>query len=187
MLSHCQVNTSYDHSKTGTIEVFVASSAVHSDIIVPIHSEIIDWSEELQLPISDSSLTYFAIGWGEKGFFLKTKEWSDLTPKTALTATFHLGKPALHIVSQANPSNSDLVVQHYSLTTEQYKKLAHFIKKSFVQLGGKYQEIKHHPYGQNNYFFKSTGSYGMFYTCNSWANDALKSCGLPACVWKAFN
>ena len=34
--------------------------------------------------------------------------------------------------------------------------------------------------------YEAKGKYSLFYTCNTWANDGLKSAGLKACYWTVF-
>ena len=44
----------------------------------------------------DSTAEYLAFGWGDKGFYLDTPEWSDLKASTAFKAAFALGNSAMH-------------------------------------------------------------------------------------------
>jgi hypothetical protein len=41
-------------------------------------------------------------------------------------------------------------------------------------------------YGDNDAFYEAIGSYNLFKTCNTWTNNALKSCGQKACFWTPF-
>jgi hypothetical protein len=38
-------------------------------------------------------------------------------------------------------------------------------------------------YGKYDVFYEANGSYSLFYTCNSWANQALKSANQKAALW----
>ncbi|HXU27639.1 MAG TPA: DUF2459 domain-containing protein, partial [Bacteroidia bacterium] len=40
--------------------------------------------------------------------------------------------------------------------------------------------------GDNDSFYEAVGVYGLFYTCNTWANNGLKYCGQKACLWTPF-
>jgi len=42
-------------------------------------------------------------------------------------------------------------------------------------------------YGKNDVFYEARGRYHMFFTCNTWANNALKKSGLPAALWAPFD
>jgi hypothetical protein len=37
-------------------------------------------------------------------------------------------------------------------------------------------------YGKNDIFYEAKGSYSLFYTCNSWANQALKAASQKAAL-----
>lgn len=171
------------------VTIYLASGGVHTDLILPIESTTINWQKELHLPdsiLQDSTRQHLAFGWGEKGFYMKTKEWSDLTAGTFIVAAFHLGSSAMHIVHCGVPNLKDHYTVKLRLTQHQYRRLVHFIKDSFVKKGGDYVAIPEHPYSSRDYFFEAKRSYGIAYTCNSWTNTALKECGQKACLWTAF-
>ena len=42
-------------------------------------------------------------------------------------------------------------------------------------------------YGKNDAFYEANGSYSLFHTCNTWANNGLKACGQKACFWTPFD
>lgn len=170
----------------GETRVYITSNGVHTDVVVPLKNERINWVSELHLPdslLQDSVRTHAAIGWGDKGFFLETKNWGDLKASVAFKAAFHLGNSAMHVVQVQEPNPKDPMVIQLDLTHEQYNRLVEFVVQSFEKENNAYQQITGHPYGKFNYFFEARRSYGLTYTCNSWTNSALKSCGQRACVW----
>ena len=86
-------NTSED------IQIFIKTNGVHTDIVVPIKSELYDWSKELKFENTiskDSNFNYVAMGWGDKGFYLETPEWKDLKASVAFKAAFGLSTSAIH-------------------------------------------------------------------------------------------
>lgn len=172
------------------VTIYINSSAVHTDIILPITNEQVNWATELDLPdsvLQDTALPYLAFGWGEKGFFLETKDWGDLKASVFFKAMFHMGSSAMHVVRAPapDPNNKSHVVLH--LTIDQYKRLIAYIRESFTNGPDKKPiPIPQHPYGVYHYFYESPMSYGLFYTCNSWANDGLKSGGQKGCAWTAL-
>ena len=171
------------------VTIYLASNGVHTDMILPIENSTINWQKELHLPdsiLQDSVRQYLAFGWGEKGFYMKTKEWSDLTAGTFIVAAFHLGSSAMHVVHCAQPNLKDHYTVKLQLSKNQYRELVQFIKESFVKKNGKYVPIPDHPYSKRDFFFDAKRSYGIAYTCNSWTNSALKACGQKACLWTAF-
>jgi len=77
-----------------TIQVFVQSNGVHTDIVLPVVNEEMDWSQ--LFPYGNtvgkhSGYRYVGIGWGDKGFYVDTPEWKDLKASTAFVAAFGLG------------------------------------------------------------------------------------------------
>lgn len=169
--------------------IFVSTNGVHTDFIVPIHSELFDWEKELDMHQAlqiDTFQTHFAIGWGDKNFFLKTKNWSDLTAGTAFKAMFGLGEGAMHLVLCCPKDLDQTTIRKILLTRNQFLQLTNYIKDSFKGKFGSHQRILEHPYGDYHFYFDSKYTYSMVYTCNSWTNDGLKAAGQKACYWTPF-
>ena len=80
------------------VEVYIKTNGVHTDIVIPVVTDQIDWST--YIPFSDTKskkqYKYLAVGWGDKGFYLDTPEWKDLKFSTAFKAAFWLGESAMH-------------------------------------------------------------------------------------------
>ena len=82
------------------ISIYVMTNGVHTDIVVPVKNEIMDWSKVTRFENTqskDTTFNYAAFGWGDKGFYLETPDWSDLTFSVAFKAMFHLGSSAMHV------------------------------------------------------------------------------------------
>lgn len=189
ILSRIGVAPAGDASGNDRVTVYITSSGIHTDVVVPLDNKYINWPHELGLNDSllrDSVYTHLAIGWGDKGFFLETEDWADLKASVALKAAFHLGSSAMHLVQRKEPDLSEKQTIRLSLSPKQYKTLIAFVKASFSKHDGKYEPIQKHTYGNRHYFFEAKRSYGLTYTCNSWTNSALKACGQRACLWTAM-
>lgn len=173
--------------KTETI--YLSTNGIHSDIILPIRHPLKDWKKTLDLEKKlavDTFQTHLKFGWGDKKFFLKTKEWSDMEVGTVLNTVFGRGPGAMHLIL-CTPKDLDkkrLVKLH--LTKKQYQRLCAFIHNSFQFENGQAKAIENHPYGTYDFFFDSSIEYNMTYTCNTWTNNALKRGGQKACVWTPF-
>lgn len=174
-----------------TVTIFIKSNGVHTDIVVPTKNNFIDW-RNFVLPENtrkkDSTCKYLAFGWGDKGFYLETPTWGDLKTSTAINAAFGLSSTAIHTTYYAEVVPNKTTCKKIQITQNQYERLAIFILKSFAwkknnQL--KYIDTKY-VYGDNDAFYDATGTYSMLQTCNSWANQALLSCGQKAAIWTAF-
>lgn len=178
------------HPAPDAIEAYILSNGVHTDIVVPVRSTHIDWNQQIRYtdtPAADSSMQYVGFGWGDKGFYLDTPTWAELKPSTAFKAMFWLGESAIHATFHHKPTEGPDCVRIY-LTPAQYEQLIDFIKKSFDYDGkGRVEHIVGHSYGQHDAFYEAKRTYNLFYTCNSWANEALKTAGQRAAFWTPFD
>jgi uncharacterized protein (TIGR02117 family) len=172
--------------KNKTIEIFILSNGVHADIVVPIKNEFKDWSKEIcfhHTKSKDSLVNYLAFGWGDKGFYLYTPEWSDLKTSTALNAAFGLSSSAIHTTFYKN-IQENASCKKIKISAEEYQKLVTYISESFeFDSSKRIQWISNYSYGNRDAFYEAKGSYNLFYTCNTWANDALKIANQKASLW----
>lgn len=177
-------------SSNAKYEIFIKSNGVHTDIVLPVKSDIINWSELFPFENTLSKATnfsYVGIGWGDKGFYLDTPTWSQLKVSTALIAGTGLGNAALHITYYKNILEDDLT---YSMKIDenQYKSIIQSVKKSLQWQNERPIYINTTAqYGQNDAFYEAIGSYSIFHTCNTWTNNVLKNAKLKASKWVAFD
>jgi uncharacterized protein (TIGR02117 family) len=190
LFSRITVNKDFKNDTVNGIPIFVLSNGVHTDIVVPLYNEYKDWRSQispLQTIAVDTTLNYVAFGWGDKGFYLDTPEWSDLTFGTAFKAMFFLGTTAMHVTFHKELKVDDNCVA-LKIPAENYKQLTGYIEASFKKdPNGNYLLIKNASYGNNDCFFDATKTYNLFFTCNSWTNKALKQSGIKACFWTPFD
>jgi uncharacterized protein (TIGR02117 family) len=173
------------------VAIYILTNGDHTDIVVPVKNDITDWSKEISYNNTvsrDTTGKYLAIGWGDKGFYLSTPTWADLKFSTAFKAAFALSTSAIHSTYyQAMPESNDC--KKIMISNEQYKRLITFVDSSFKRdAEGKVINIKTNAnYDKNDAFYEAKRKYNMFYTCNTWANNALKASGQTACVWTPFD
>lgn len=182
---HC-----YKEQDGKDISIFLLSNGVHVDIVVPVKTAWIDWSQEFpyQHTLSkDTNRQYLGIGWGDKGFYLNTPTWADLKFSTAINAVIGQGGSALHCTYMHEPIESEQRVA-LQISVEQYKQLIAFVKEGMVvNATGKAIWIPTDAaYGQHDAFYEANGSYNMFQTCNTWTNRALKHAQIKSAVWLLF-
>ncbi len=173
------VNNNFVPTPDG-IEIFLVSNAVHSDIVMPIVTEVIDWREWLDVadfPGDARGATHVAIGWGDRGFFLETRTWNDLKATTAINALLWPSSTCLHVVYLRQ---ADLDESHRSLSIsgEQYQSLVDFVKVSFVCDDDRPIAIAGEAYTWCDGFYEAKGSYHCFNTCNCWVANALEAAGI---------
>lgn len=173
------------------VEVYILTNGVHTDIVVPIKNEQIDWSKQIKFEntkIADSTYKYLAMGWGDKGFYLETPEWSDLKASVALKAATGLSTTAIHATYYKKMTEAD-DCKKIMISKEQYDRLIKYIDESFQKdASGNFLNIKTNAnYGKTDAFYEANGSYSLFHTCNTWANSALKASGQKCCFWTALD
>ncbi|WP_396183703.1 TIGR02117 family protein [Flavobacterium sp.] len=177
-------NNMSEHKKEYTI--YIKSNGVHTDLVLPIKTDVKDWSEQIKyehIQSKDSTHQYLAFGWGDKGFYLDTPEWSDLKFSTAFKAAFNLGTSAMHTTFYKKIQENENCVK-IEISKEQYLKLITFIEASFqYDTNGNPIFIQAITYGKNDSFYEAHRTYNLFYTCNTWANQALKKAHMKAAFW----
>lgn len=169
------------------INGFIKTNGVHTDIVVPVKSQYMDWETKFPFENTVSKRTdykYISIGWGDKGFYLDTPTWADLKFSTAFKAAFWLGDAALH-TTYYNEMKVNDSVKNFQLTERQYHNLIKYVDESMDKdKNGKYINIKTKAvYGDNDAFYEAKGSYSFLHTCNTWTNNALKVSGQKAALW----
>ena len=175
------VNNSFVPADDG-ITLYVVSNEVHADIIVPVKTETIDWTEEFSHATFDSDVTTYshvAIGWGDKGFFLETETWDDFKISIAANALLLPSESCLH-VSFTNPVYFNGAAS-VTVSESQYQKLVDHIKQSFNAASNQQPvQIPDRSYSTNDAFFEANGRYHLLNTCNSWVGRGLKSAEVRA-------
>ncbi len=172
---------------TDDVSIYLMTNGMHSDIVVPVKTKLIDWSKKVKFANTkgkDSLKQYVAFGWGDREFYLEIPTWADLKFKTAFKAVFGLSATAMHVTFYQTMSECT-DCKKIMLSTEQYSRLVKYIEKSFTtdKDGHFVNIITTANYGNDDAFYEAKGSYNLFFTCNIWTNKALKVCGQKACLW----
>jgi uncharacterized protein (TIGR02117 family) len=189
ILSKISINGS-KVSLDNDMEIYILTNGVHTDIVVPVKSSKINWSELIKFENTlskDTLMKYIAFGWGDKGFYLETPNWSDLKASIAFKAMFYLGKSAMHTTFYKEMNEDETCIK-IEVSKSEYAKLTRYLLEGFQrdERGG-VLHIKGHSYGENDAFYEAKGVYGLFNTCNTWTNDGLTFCGQKACLWTPFD
>lgn len=170
-------------------EVIIIPEGIHTDILLPIHSTAIDWGKALFIEKDlqvDTFQTHLKFGYGDKNFFLQTKNWSDLTSKTLFRTIFGINEGAIH-VNLCSPRDLDTSkIIKLKLSDRQINKLIHFIKNSIKWSNNFPEQITNHPYSQYDLFFNASKDYSLAYTCNCWTNEGLQVSEQKAGYWTPF-
>ncbi|CDS91673.1 MULTISPECIES: TIGR02117 family protein [Sphingobacterium] len=173
------------------VAVYIMSNGVHTDLVVPVKTSQMEWSTLFPFQNNkgkETDYSYVGVGWGDKGFYLNTPEWKDLKASTAFVAATGIGETALHVTYHKEITESELCFK-YMIDTVQYQSLIDFVKSSLEY------DTENKPivintsaqYGDSDAFYEAKGSYSMFYSCNTWTNEALKKANMPAGIWATLD
>ena len=173
------------------LSIYILTNGVHTDLVMPIKTPQIDWSQQLKFENTKSKRTdyhFIAIGWGDKGFYLDTPTWAELKFSTAFKAATGLSTAAIHATYYREMKEGPDCVK-IDISNNQYQRLVDFIQKDFIrQKNGDVTHIQTDAiYTDSDAFYDATGSYSFFHTCNSWTNRALKAAGQKASFWTPFD
>lgn len=187
-----RITVAAEKTTNPTIEIHLMNSGVHTDFVLPVKNEWVDWREFFpreNTQAKDTSLNLIAIGWGDKDFYLNTPEWADLTLKTAVFAGFGLGTSAVHATYHASILKDRPTVK-LTITINQYKRLIKYItgslkfnknKKTILLIPNFKNVLK-----DNDAYYDAKQSYSIMLSCNTWINNGLKASGQKACVWTSL-
>ena len=174
------VNNDFQQTPDG-IEIYVISNAVHSDLVLPLDSDAIDWRELFPASAFAGDVrqaTHVAIGWGDRGFFLKTPTWADLKFSVVANALLLPSDTCMHV----SMTRSELLgsgARSVSISASEYKQLVDAILESVpIDSNGQPTLIEGAAYGRYDAFFAATGRYHCLNTCNSWVGSVLKRAGV---------
>ena len=172
------------------VTIYILGNGVHTDVVMPVKTDYKDWSQSIPYKntrADDTTLSYLAVGWGDKGFYLQTPTWADLKFSTAFKAGFGLGTAAVHATFYKSLEEGDRCVK-LDIDKGQYRRLVAFIENSLKTdlLGQPIVIPTEARYDNDDAFYEAKGHYSLFHTCNTWTNNALKACGQKACWWTPF-
>lgn len=189
--SQIVISGSNTNNEEQTVTIYVLAEDVHSDIILPVQNNTKDWTQVISfnhILSKDTSYAYIGFGWGSQDAFLDMPTWDDLSSKIAAKAAFGLGKTAVH-TTYYKRITEDNQCRKIKITASQYQQLVDFISNKFkTDNEGNVINIKTDAqYGYTDAFYEAEGSYSIFYSCNTWVNNALKVANQKHCLWTVLS
>ena len=174
------VNNDFEPT-AGGVEIMVTSNEIHSDLVLPIRNEAVDWSRLLpqsHFAGDGRGARYVAFGWGNKEFFVNTPTAADVKVGTVFRALFCSYTSCMH-VHMWDDSSVPAGVRKTTISLEQYRRLVEYISGSFQRdEGGRFSLVAGVAYGPNDAFYDAHGSYHALNTCNCWTCRGLKAAGV---------
>ena len=174
-------------AEPSSVEAYVLSNGVHTDLVLPVRSAVIDWRalfdpRDAKAPPPDAE--FVAVGWGDRDFYLNTPTWADLTAARAFGALRGGNRALLHVtwLRRADLRGS---VWRLPLSVPQYAALAGHVHAALP--GARAVPIAGAHYDGNDAFYEANGSYHLFETCNTWTGRGLRRAGVPMGRWTPFD
>lgn len=172
------------------IPIYLATNGLHTDFYLPTVTEHIDWkdfvkNESFKIPYERPA--FIGFGWGDRGFYLETPTWRDLTFKNAFKAIFLPSETLMHVTYLNGIPQQSQRVKKLILSPQQYRDLVTYIQKGFVQKDYPYNHLAESAYGNKDTFYLGTGRFHLFRTCNVWVNRGLKEIGVKTALWTPFD
>jgi uncharacterized protein (TIGR02117 family) len=170
------------------IELFIETNGLHSGIIMPIWSDVHDWTplvrpEHLADPSRYGS--HILVGWGHEGVYRNTRQWTDLRASDAISAVLGSDDVLVHVYHLKYPQAYPYYRRPLKVSEAEYRKIAAAIEASFT-LDEHYRSRPSPGYGQDDLFYQAKGHYNAFYTCNNWTSDILQQAGIRTGRWTPF-
>jgi uncharacterized protein (TIGR02117 family) len=188
ILSGIIINKNQDQMKE--MSIYIATNGFHTDIIMPVKTEMVDWSRKIKFSDTrskDGNQNFVAVGWGNRDFFLNIPSWAEVKLSIALRAVLGIGPSAMH-AEFLKSVYEDETCRKIELSKSQYIDLVNFIESYFIKdpLGNFVNIPTLNTYGNSDAFYEAKDRFTPFFTCNTWTNSALKSAGLRSCLWTPF-
>jgi len=189
-LAFIPVNGDFVEPQDG-IEIQLVSNGIHVDFLLPITTEVMDWSQKLPRSAFGAASDrddHVLFGWGNRVFYLETPKWSDLKVKNVFKAVFWPSDSVMHAqYIQGTFEEARGVCRSLRISETAYRKLCAYIDASFRHdASGAFELIDGKSYGLTDNFYEGVGSYHALNTCNSWTNDGLKEIGVRTALWSPF-
>ena len=168
------------------IEIYVANSGIHSDIIVPVRHPIWNWQRYLSLAEigldAKENYNYLSFGWGDRDFYMQTPTLAEANPAVAARAVLMPTPATMHVIGYREIPQH-LEVKCAGISRADYLKLQQFIWASF-ELGDSGQPTRlGNGYYNSSGFYAATGDYSIFRHCNTWLAEGLRHADVNTPLW----
>ncbi len=166
--------------------VLLLSSAIHTDLALPVDVDLADRFAFLAsdgLDPSQAGVSYIVAGWGGRSFYIETPTWSDLKPGPVFSA-LTLDSSVMHVglAGEIDPTHPSVAV--FELEERAFEKLIESILASFTtDAGGAPIEISGANYGEFDRFYEAEGWFNAVAGCNIWTARMLRQAGLTTGWW----
>ena len=175
-----------------SITIYVSGSNLHTNLIVPVKTNEVDWKSHLNLaeiePQGRNDYNFLSFGWGERDFYLTTPTLQDLRLSTTLRALLLPTESVLYVRGHHTlpKSSSQYQVKPVKVSRQAYWQLTEFLLSSFARdwQGEPIRIRESNRY--NGSFYIAKGYYSVLRTCNDWTATGLRVAKVNTPVWSGL-
>jgi uncharacterized protein (TIGR02117 family) len=190
LLGSITVHDDYRPADEG-VPVMIVSNGIHTDFYLPARHPKKDWTKFAPLEdmtVGNASAPHVLIGWGDRGFFLDTPTWDDLSIGTTAAAVLLPTPSVMHIYYHWYLPVPDERCRRLYLRDDEYERFCAYVERGFARdADGDPILIAGRSYTPGDVFYEGVGSYHLFHTCNNWASGALRAAGVRQPLWSPLD
>ncbi len=182
------VNADYLVKNKGIL-VYIAGDGMHSEVIVPVKEEPVNWETVVNRADFKTATTeeWICFGFAEKNFYQQNKRWDNMNYLTSFKSLCGFGQGVMHVSFEKEYPFNRKFIRKVFLSSEQYIQLSNHIKNSFAQSNGQMlSPIAPSNSKEGEMLYEADREFSFFHTCNTWTNNALKVIGYRTGKWTAL-
>ena len=163
----------------GRHQIHLVSGPIHYDILLPANDhtkEAFAFLKSAGVPIDQNNVHWIMLGWGAKGFYIETKEFSDMRVGTVVRAI--TGDDAVMRFAAVGPL-PEMKFETLSLNDDEFHLLVDNILASLKSR----DPIPGAGYTNSDAFFHANGRFNILSTCNVWISNLFAKSGLAFGRW----
>ncbi len=176
---------SVNTSDANTVKIYLAGSAIHTDIIIPVDNQSrADFSFlGFDLPLTNPNVKWLMLGWGGRSFYIETPTWSQLKAGPLFRA-LTLDGAVMHVEVLGEMNEDNPALTKLELSIQEFEALKREMAASFkIDLTGKAQVIAGAAYGEFDQFYEANGKFNALLGCNTWTARILRAAGVRTGFW----
>ncbi len=167
------------------VKIYLLTGPLHADIAVPVDSQVLQqfgFLDQSGINLNDNGLHYLVFGWGSEAFYTIAGTYADITAAATLRAVTG-DSSVMHVVPVGRINQAPDTIP-LTVSRGGYSRLLTFLRSSFDNsTNGEPQQMPGKSHGYGDVFYRGRGGFNIFYPCNAWAGDALRTAGVKLGIW----
>lgn len=168
-----------------TEEIGLARGPIHYDILLPLTPDTraaFGFAEDAGLPMRHPQAEWLVVGWGSEAFYTTVGSYADMTPGVLWQAA--TGDAAVLRLDLAGEVSGIADIDWLEVSPAQITRLLEGVLAALERdSAGQPMALPPAPWGQGHVFYRATGQFNIFHTCNVWAGEMLRAAGISFGLW----